>query len=100
MHKGVKAGYKHIWKYKGRWNEKKIRKGLWKFTFQATKSKKGKRKIGNFGIGTTGAWKITGIQYIKKTSPTSYQTKLIGTKKPIKFNIKKPKNKRWKRKTY
>lgn len=89
--KGVPSGYRHLWGYKGRWDEKKTRKGLWKFVFKATKSHRGRRSEGNFGVGTTGAWKIQGIQYIKKISPNSYQTKLIGTKKPLKFNVKPPK---------
>lgn len=92
----VPKGYKHNWAYHGAWKEKKIRPGLWTFTFQATKHRKAKN-IGEFGIGTTGAWKIQGIQYIKKTGTGKYQTKLIGTKKPLQFNIKKPKRryKKW-----
>lgn len=93
--KGVPSGYKHLWTYKGKWDEKKIRKGLWRFTFTATKGKKGRRTYGSFGKGTTGAWKINAIQYIRKTSPTSYQTKMIGTKKPLKFNIRR--NRKWNR---
>lgn len=46
--------------------------------------------MGSFGIGTKGAWKINGIQYITKTGKGKYQTKLIGTKKPLKFYIKRP----------
>lgn len=94
--KGVPKGYKHIWGYKGVWNERKTRKGLWKFTFKATKGHKHKG-IGSFGVGTTGAWKIKGVQYIKKISPNKYQTKLVGTKIPLKFNVVKPhrKHKKW-----
>ena len=69
MKKGIKAGYIHNWKYKGAWNEKKIRKGLWRFSFRATKSHRGKRSEGNFGVGTKGAWRIKGMQYIKKNQP-------------------------------
>lgn len=84
----VPKGYRHIWKYKGRWDEKKIRKGLWKIDFKATKGHKGKKSYGSFGKGTKGAWLIRGIQYITKTGKGTYQTRLIGTKKPLKFNIK------------
>lgn len=90
---GVKAGYKHNWKYKGAWKERKIRTGLWKFTFRATKSHKGSRSYGSFGKGTTGAWKINAIQRIRKISPNAYQTTMTGTKKPLRFNIKKPRKK-------
>lgn len=91
MRKGVPKGYRHIWKYKGRWDEKKLRKGLWKFTFTATKGHKGKKTYGKFGKGTKGAWLIRGIQYITKTGKGTYQTRLVGTKKPLKFHIKKRK---------
>lgn len=87
--KGVPKKYRHVWKYKGRWDETKLRPGLWKFKFNATKRHKHK-SMGSFGIGTTGAWKIKGIQYIKKTGRDTYQTRLIGTKKPLKFHVKKP----------
>lgn len=87
MRNGVPKGYKHIWGYRGVWKEQKQRKGLWKFTFKATKGKKSK-SYGNFGKGTKGAWKINGIQYIKKTGKGKYQTVLVGTKKPLKFYVK------------
>lgn len=86
--KGVPKGYKHFWKYKGVWDETKIKPGLWKFTFKATKNKKSK-SYGNFGKGTKGAWKIKGIQYIKKTGKGKYQTTFKGTKKPLKFYVKR-----------
>lgn len=86
--KGVPPGYKENWAYRGRWSEKKIKKGLWKFIFKATKNRKAKT-YGSFGKNTTGAWKIQGIQYIKKTGKGRYQTTFKGTKKPIYFNVKK-----------
>lgn len=85
--KGVPAGYRENWKYVGRWSERKVRKGLWKFRFRATKRRKA-RSYGNFGKGTTGAWKINGIQYIKKTGKGEYQTDFRGTKRPLKFNVR------------
>lgn len=88
--KGVPAGYKEAWKYVGRWREKKLRKGKWRFTFTATKRRRAKT-YGSFGKGTKGAWKINAIQYIEKTGKGKYQTKMIGTKKPIKFHVKRPK---------
>lgn len=94
MKKGVPSGFRHKWSYlKSLWNEKKVRPGLWKFNWKATKRKRS-RKWGNFGKGTKGAWKINAIQYIVKTGKGKYQTKMIGTKKPLKFYVKKPKNKK------
>lgn len=87
--KGVPRGYVHNWKYKGHWREKKIGK-YWKVDFRATKSRKTARSMGSFGIGTKGAWKIKGIQYIKKTGKGKYQTRLIARKYPLKFHVKKP----------
>jgi hypothetical protein len=90
--KAVGKGFRHIWKYNGKWDETKIRPGLWKFKFRASKGKRSKR-YGSFGKGTKGAWYIKGIQYIEKTGKGKYQTTLIGTKKPLKFYVKKPKRK-------
>lgn len=87
----VPKGYTHNWTYKGHWKETKLKPGLWKIKFKATKNRKTAKTIGNFGIGTTGTWKIKAIQHIKKTGKGTYQTTMIGTKKPLKFNIKKPK---------
>ena len=90
--KGVPPGYRERWKYTGLWDETKKKPGLWNFTFQATKRRRAKG-YGPFGKGTKGAWKIKGIQYIEKTGKGQYQTKLIGTKKPLKFYVKK--HKKW-----
>lgn len=86
----VPAGYEENWKYVGRWSEKKLRKGLWKFRFKATKRRRA-RSLGNFGVGTTGAWKINGIQKIRKTNKGEYQTDFQGYKRPLQFNVKKAK---------
>ena len=75
VRKGVPKNYRHIWKYKGKWDEKKVRPGLWRFTFSATKGHKHKG-MGSFGIGTKGAWKIFGIQYIKKTGKNTFKRKM------------------------
>lgn len=84
----VPAGYKENWKYVGRWSERKVKKGLWKFRFRATKRRRAK-SYGNFGRGTKGVWAIKGKQYIRKTGKGEYQTDFIGTKRPIKFNVVK-----------
>ena len=88
--RSVPKNFRHIWKYKGVWDERKVRPGLWRFNFKATKGKSSS-KMGSFGVGTKGAWKISGIQYIQKLDKGRYQTNLIGTKKPLKFYVRKPK---------
>lgn len=90
---GVPPGYTENWAYHGRWSEKKIKKGLWKFRFRATKRRRA-TTFGSFGVGTTGAWSIKGIQYIKKTNKGEYQTDFRGTKVPIRFNVKRPRRNR------
>ena len=57
--RGVPVGYNENWKYVGRWSEKKIKPGIWRFRFRATKRRKA-RGYGSFGKGTTGAWDILG----------------------------------------
>jgi hypothetical protein len=88
--RAVPKGYKHNWTYHGHWKETKTRPGNWKFTFRATKSRKTAKSMGSFGVGTKGAWKIRGTQYITKIGKGKYQTKLVGTKTPMKFYVKKP----------
>lgn len=88
MKRSVPKGFKHVWGYHGRWKERKVRKGKWSFVFTATKGKRA-RRMGSFGIGTKGAWRINGIQYIKKIGKGRYQTKLVGTKRPLRFYVKK-----------
>lgn len=88
--RGVPKGYRHVWGYKGVWDETKLGKGKgWKIKFRATKGRK-HRGMGSFGVGTTGAWRIKGIQRIIKTGRDTYQTVLTGKKYPLKFNIKRP----------
>lgn len=87
--RGVRPGYRENWKYTGRWSERKVRPGLWKFGFRATKRRRA-NSFGSFGRGTTGAWKINATQYIRKTNKGEYQTYMRGTKRPIFFNVRKP----------
>lgn len=85
----VPKGYRENWTYsRGKWTEKKVRKGLWKFTYSANKRRKA-TSYGEFGKGTKGAWKINAVQYIEKTGKGQYKTKMIGTKVPLKFYVKK-----------
>lgn len=88
--RGVPSGYREIWGYRGVWDETKVRKGLWKIRFRATK---GRRAVsyGSFGKGTKGVWEIRAKQYIIKTGKGRYQTVLVGWKKPLKFKVRQPK---------
>jgi len=86
---GVPIGYPEAWKYTGRWREKKISPGKWRFKFQATKRRRAST-YGGLGRGTTGVWDIKARQYIVKTNKGQYQTTMIGTKKSLGFKVKKP----------
>lgn len=86
--KGVPKGFHHKWKYDGGlWEETKLKKGLWKFKYRSSKHKRSK-SYGNFGRGTKGIWQIKAKQYIIKRGKGRYDTIMIGTKRPIKFNVK------------
>lgn len=87
---GVPLNYPEDWAYRGHWKEKKIKPGIWKIDFRATKRRKA-RGYGGFGKGTKGRWKINAIQYITKTGKGKYQTRMKGTKKSLGFKVKKPK---------
>ena len=87
---GVGKGFRHIWKYRGIWDETKIAPRTWKIKFRASKGKKSS-SYGGYGKGTKGIWDIKAKQYIVKTGKGKYQTTMIGTKKSLGFNVKKPK---------
>lgn len=89
--RGVPKNYREIWGYRGRWDERKLRKGLWAFKFKATK-RRGSRSYGNFGKYTKGAWNIRAKQFILKTGKGKYQTVMVGFKRPIYFKVRKPKS--------
>lgn len=90
--RGVPKGYRHHWDYKdARWHENKVKPGVWKITFMATKGRRGKKAKFHPGappIGTRIRWKVTGIQRAIKISRNKYKTKMIGTKRLLK--IKRP----------
>lgn len=76
----VKVGYKNIWGYHGRWTETKIKKGLWKFRFVATKNKRASR-YGPIGFGDQIHWGFRRVnQKVRKTGKGKYQTVLTGLK--------------------
>lgn len=87
--RGVPIGYPENWTYRGRWKERKLRKGLWGFDFKATKRRRA-NSYGSFGKGTRGRWKIVAVQDIVKTNKGEYQTRMRGFKKPIYFVVKRP----------
>lgn len=93
--RGVPIGYPEDWSYRGHWHERKIGNRKWKFKFTATKRRKA-RSYGSFGKGTTGRWEIRATQLITKTGKGRYQTTMIGTKKSLGFNVKNPRDRRYK----
>lgn len=87
---GVPKGYKHHWKYKGKWSERKIAPKTWKITFKATKRKRS-NSYGGYGKGTKVSWRLHNVkQHVIKTGKGTYQTILTGIKKLAKARIKKP----------
>ena len=83
---GVKKGYKHYWKYTGKWSEKKTGPGRWNFTFKATKGKKSK-SYGSFKKGFKIKWRIKGTQTATKTKKGTYQTVFKGRKRLINYKV-------------
>lgn len=89
---GVKTGYVHDWTYKGHWQERKIKPGVWKINFEATKGKK-HSKMGTLKPGTKITWKFKNMkQTAIKIGKGKYQTRLTGYKYLAK--IKPRRNKR------
>lgn len=82
FHRGVPTGYQHSWFYKGRWNERKVGRGRWKFRFRATKTRGGSSK-GGFRRGQRIVWRISGYQTATKIGGRTYLTDFQGTKTVI-----------------
>ena len=85
--KGVPVGYKHRWKYNGRWNETKISPRLWKFRFVATKKRGGSSK-GGLKRGGRMLWAIKGIQSAVKIGGRKYLTDFRGYKKQLGYSYR------------
>lgn len=86
--KGVPSGYRENWAYHGRWSEKKIRPGLWKGTYTATKRRRA-NSYGNFGKGTFIKWKLYGYQTAVKVGKGIYQTVFKFYKRPVKVKVRR-----------
>jgi len=87
--RGVPAGYKHIWGYRGVWTERKGKDGIWRGNFRATKGHKGRKSYGNFKKGFKIKWKLWGTQTATKTGKGTYQTNFKFKKKRISSGYKK-----------
>lgn len=87
--RGVKIGY-YIpgWTYRGRWRERKLGRGIWRFSFKATKRRYAK-SMGGHPLGRTIRWKINGYQDVVKTGLGRYQTHFYGKKKLVKVGRKR-----------
>ena len=76
----VWTGYRSKWVYRGVWTEKKIRPGLWKFKFVATKSRQAKG-YGSITRGDEIDWGFRGVnQRVRKIGKGRYQTVMEGLK--------------------
>ena len=82
--RGVPVGYKIPgWTYRGRWREKKVAPGKWRFHFTATKRRKAKG-YGGHPKGRKITWKINATQKVVKTGKGQYQTHMYGIKRLVK----------------
>ena len=84
---GVPTGYRHNWKYRGHWKERKGRRG-WNINFTARKSRKGSKR-GGLPVGSRIVWKIEGYQTARKVSWRTYATRLRARKKLVKVRVKR-----------
>ena len=76
----VRKGYKANWKYVGRWYERKIRPGVWKFAFVATKKRRAK-SYGSIKRNDEINWTFGKVrQRVRKVGKGRYQTRLTGYK--------------------
>lgn len=88
--RGVPKGYVHNWSYRGRWWEKKIKPGVWKVVFRATKRNKSGR--GGPKPGFRIVWGFRNVkQKAVKTGRGQYQTVLTAQK----YVKKVPRRKKW-----
>lgn len=79
--RGVPTGYKANWKYPhGRWRERKIGPGTWKFRFKSHKYRPSKG-YGGHPKGRRITWSIRARQSVVKRGPGHYSTTMYGTKK-------------------
>lgn len=89
---GVPTGYMHYWDYpNGKWMEKKVMPGLWRFEYTSSKHRHGRQAKYHPnapGPGSRVHWIIHAHQYAVKTSPNSYQTKMTGWKRLAKMTHK------------
>lgn len=96
LKKGVRVGFRHKWNYHSeKWNETKIGRRKWKFTFYQVKKRAGSRAPFRSGFPIKGRlhWKIKADQYAVKIGPDTYLLIMKGTKRLGGFKL--PKDRRW-----
>lgn len=77
---GVWTGYRAKWRYRGLWTEKKIRPGVWKFKFVATKGRPAKG-YGSIARRDEINWSFGRVnQRVRKIGKGRYQTVMTGYK--------------------
>lgn len=82
--RSVPRGYRHDWRYRGRWRERKVGRGKWKFDFRARKSRSVPAKsMGSVKKGDKITWRVRGTQTVTKVSKDQYSTRLVGSKKLV-----------------
>lgn len=86
--KGVPVGYVHLWNYKGKWFERKVKPKTWALRFVATKNKINLRGSGGLPIGSKIRWRIMAIQDAIKIKDGIYLTDMKGIKQLVGVNVR------------
>jgi len=82
--RGVPRGYRHDWGYRGRWREVKVKRGEWRFRFDAVKSRGVPAKaMGSVPVGGRVRWRVSGVQTAVKVNRNQYRTRLVGVKRLV-----------------
>jgi hypothetical protein len=85
--RGVPKGYREVYGYHGRWDERKVGPRKWNFAFTATK-RRDIRGRGGPQPGSHYRWKIDAVQDAWKTRRGEYQTFMTGTKRLVKARVR------------
>lgn len=88
----MRKGSRHNWTYRGHWYERKVKPGVWRFRFGATKFQKPRKGVGK---GSKYVWRIKATQRAVKTQSGRYRTRMHGFKSLIKATPRR--RKKWPR---
>jgi len=82
--RGVPRGYRHDWRYRGRWRESKVGRGKWRFDFRARKGRVVPAKsVGSVPVGSKIKWRVNATQTVTKVGRDEYSTRMVGSKRLV-----------------